>query len=166
MTTIQEFSQKEVLSPASPLINELLERNCLDDDIQYQLTQGPLDKEALLNELEVNKVSVFKVLCDHDGKEYYGIKHEHGKWLVDPIYDNDLHAIAEWFELYQGDQFYSYSREIFEYYVVSDYLAQKLRDRGEQVVSFFELDIWCRTVTGQAIHADHVINEIYNDFIS
>lgn len=51
--------------------------------------------------------------------------------------------------------------EIFEYWAVSEWLADKLAEEGERVdKDFYGLNIWGRTCTGQAIAMDHVIRTI------
>lgn len=53
--------------------------------------------------------------------------------------------------------------EVFEHWIVSDWLMTKLREHGETVVEICNLNIWCRTTTGQQIIADHVIEEIVKE---
>jgi len=54
-----------------------------------------------------------------------------------------------------------YQWEVFEHWVVSDWLAAKLLEHGEKVdTDFAGLNVWARTTTGQAIHADGVFNAI------
>jgi hypothetical protein len=52
------------------------------------------------------------------------------------------------------------SREVYEHWAVSHYLARKLIDKGEMVSDFMGILIWARTTTGQAILLDGVIQEI------
>ena len=68
-------------------------------------------------------------------------------------------------ELWQGppveDEEDEYE-EVFEHWIVSDWLADKLIAKGETVVKDFHgLTIWGRCCTGQAILLDGVIREIY-----
>lgn len=59
---------------------------------------------------------------------------------------------------------YECIREIYEHWIVSDWLADKLARHGETVSKdFMGLTIWARTTTGQAIAADEVIQRIAND---
>ena len=52
--------------------------------------------------------------------------------------------------------------EIYEYWFVSGYLANKLEAKGEIIShDFFGHCVWGRTTTGQSISMDHVIREIY-----
>lgn len=45
-------------------------------------------------------------------------------------------------------------REVFEHWLVTDYGAGQLRSVGEKVVEAMDLNIWCRTCTGQSIWMD------------
>jgi len=49
--------------------------------------------------------------------------------------------------------------EVYEYWAISGWLADKLSDRGEMVARAYP-DIWARCTTGQAISMDGVIRSI------
>lgn len=54
-----------------------------------------------------------------------------------------------------------YQREVFEFWAVSQWLGDKLRERGEKVDDDFAgLVVWARTTSGQGISGDRVIQEI------
>lgn len=54
--------------------------------------------------------------------------------------------------------------EIYEHWVVSDYLAARLEERGEVVArDFFGLTVWGRATTGQSILLDGVIQDIVRE---
>lgn len=54
-----------------------------------------------------------------------------------------------------------YQWEIFEHWIVSDWIADKLIEQGEKVdKDFTGLCIWARTTTGQAISMDGVMQRI------
>ena len=58
---------------------------------------------------------------------------------------------------------YDYTPEIFEHWIVSDWLAHELDERGERVLrDFFGLTVWGRSCTGQSILLDRVICDIYD----
>ncbi len=60
----------------------------------------------------------------------------------------------------------SFEKEPLEHWLVSSWLSQKLQEHGETVIEdFYGLTIWCRCCSGQAIHCDWVIQEIYNNLI-
>lgn len=57
-----------------------------------------------------------------------------------------------------------YQIEIYEHWIVSKHLAEKLAEKGEKVdLDFDGLIIWGRPTTGQAISIDHVICKIYDE---
>lgn len=57
-----------------------------------------------------------------------------------------------------------YQREVYEHWIVTDWLAEQLAARGEKVDhDFAGLTIWARTCTGQSIAADGVIIAICED---
>lgn len=53
------------------------------------------------------------------------------------------------------------AKEIYEYWIVSNWLIEKLADKGEAIIR--HENIWCRTTTGQAILLDSVIREIVTE---
>lgn len=54
--------------------------------------------------------------------------------------------------------------DILEYWCVSKWLADKLKEFSEPVVTnFFGLAVWGRTTSGQSIKMDDVIREIYQE---
>lgn len=53
-----------------------------------------------------------------------------------------------------------YCEEIYEYWLVSPYLGEKLRENGEAVLERYGAWVWGRTCTGQAIALDWVIENI------
>lgn len=50
--------------------------------------------------------------------------------------------------------------EIYEYYFVSDYLAEELEKVGEIVLTQPWIPIWCRCCTGQSIKLDYCMEQI------
>lgn len=56
--------------------------------------------------------------------------------------------------------FYDYPREVYEYWLVSDWMGRYLKDRGYLVVDWMGLTVWGRQTTGQAILLDGVIRDI------
>lgn len=49
-------------------------------------------------------------------------------------------------------------QEVFQWFIVSEYLANKLSEKGEPIIR--DENIWGRGTFGQAILLDHVITEI------
>ena len=50
--------------------------------------------------------------------------------------------------------------EIFEYWIVTPWLGEKLKAYGELVTELLDLVVWGRQTTGQFIHVDDVIGSI------
>lgn len=53
--------------------------------------------------------------------------------------------------------------EIYEHWIVSDWLGRKLSERGHIVENYLGMTIWGRGCTGQAIYMDGVMEQICND---
>lgn len=59
-----------------------------------------------------------------------------------------------------------YQREVYEHWIVSDWLADRLAEKGEKVdKDFAGMTIWARTTTGQGIAMDSVIEAIHADLV-
>lgn len=63
----------------------------------------------------------------------------------------------------QGVDTDDYKSEVFEHWIVTDWLANKLEARGHVTGEIMGLTIWGRPTTGQSISMDHVIQEIYKE---
>jgi hypothetical protein len=57
-------------------------------------------------------------------------------------------------------------REVYEYHAVTTWLGEKLKAQGELVTEFFNLVIWGRQTTGQAIYMDAVIDDITRELFA
>jgi len=67
-------------------------------------------------------------------------------------------------ELAEAVNIEPYQREVFEHWIVSDWLAEKLEAKGEKVdKDFAGMTIWARTTTGQGIASDWVIEQIVKE---
>ena len=50
--------------------------------------------------------------------------------------------------------------EVFEWWLVSPYLARELKEQGEVIIDALGCHWWGRTTSGQAIYMDGVIQKI------
>lgn len=88
---------------------------------------------------------------------------------INPAYGNDDNGMSEafdgtWQELCEWAGIEPYQREVFEHWIVSDWLADKLEAKGEKVAKDIGgMTIWARTTTGQGIASDYVIERIAAD---
>lgn len=78
--------------------------------------------------------------------------------------DFDPHGYGDWATLCNDQEIEPYEREIYEHWIVSDWLAEKLDALGEKTdKDFAGMTIWARTTTGQGIASDSVIERICAD---
>lgn len=75
-----------------------------------------------------------------------------------------LHRCSDCGKVYNDDQFeelFDDCREVFEWWIVTPWLASKLAERGEKVIDGEK--IWGRCTTGQSVEMDNVISTICAD---
>jgi hypothetical protein len=78
--------------------------------------------------------------------------------------DGQTWAAKDWQELCQHFDIEPRKIEVFEHWIVSDWLARELEGKGEMVSrDIYGLTVWGRTTTGQSIILDRVICDIYDD---
>ncbi len=78
--------------------------------------------------------------------------------LRDPTYAHDME------DLYPVDD-EGNEIEVFQYFIVSPWMYEKLRAKGEIVAQFQDLEIWGRQTCGQPIQQDCVIQSIADDIL-
>jgi len=91
-----------------------------------------------------------------DNHVYHNVSYLVQELSKDEKYSNDLMEVCVQF----NDE--DYPEEALEHWLVSDWLANRLREEGEMVIDFMDLTIWGRTTSGQAILLDSVIEDIYH----
>ncbi|WP_418408423.1 hypothetical protein [Alistipes sp.] len=52
------------------------------------------------------------------------------------------------------------NREVLEWWLVSDWIAERLKREGEVILSGYECYWWGRQTSGQAVYMDAVIQKI------
>jgi hypothetical protein len=78
--------------------------------------------------------------------------------------DNDEDSARQFCE---DENLDPYQNEVFEHWIVSDWLADHLAKRGEKVdKDFAGMTIWARTTTGQGIASDYVIDDILRELVA
>ena len=79
---------------------------------------------------------------------------------------NELHSklLAGFGDAYEGMPYEENGEEtqtdIFEYWIVSPWLADRLAEKNEKIIKALDICFWGRSTTGQAIYLDGVIQEI------
>lgn len=141
---LQDFVNREVIYCVSTLLNEINQNHhnlsCNYEDL-YALFQGP----PSLGEYTCPE-------CAHVWEDEPGDTDQYTcpKCKFDGVDDDDFEPTEY--------------REIFEHWIVSDWLADKLAYHGEAVCKdFYGLTVWGRTCTGQRIALDGLIERIYDE---
>jgi hypothetical protein len=143
---VSEFVRREVIYCVSGLISGLCSIHCneLNDELMELVTSRPDYESAAL---EAGWTYNRDVLT---GTPNWSKPGEKTVYL-------DAESVCD------GENLEPEYHEIYEHWIVSDWLADKLLDRGETVVKdFMGLTVWGRCTTGQAISMDSVIQDIYN----
>lgn len=139
------FVDREVISCASRIVGAACDVAGDNEDVIDAYVPVP-DYESALSDAEIEPFTdEYGASCwrDKDGTTCAG----------------DASEACEFFSIE------SYEREIFEHWIVTDFLGRRLSERGEKVLrDFFGMGcVWCRTTTGQAILLDSVISDICAD---
>ena len=166
--TIEQFVEQNIILCVSTLIYELTQKECFDEEIMIELWFGGIDYEAAEYQLEVEGCYPLEVPCPEDGNYCYrwGVRSTDSVWKIDPIHNDRETAIYEYFEEYLGGRLCEYRHEVMEHWVVSGYLAARLRQNGERVISLYGLKIWNRCCTGVSLKYDDVITKVHQDAIN
>ena len=62
--------------------------------------------------------------------------------------------------LFDSLQNFDDSSEVLEWWLVTPYMADMLKEKGEVILSDYDCYWWGRTTSGQALYMDGVIQEI------
>ena len=105
-----------------------------------------------------------------EGESWQEILEDAGWELVEAdFYNEDTGETSDaddWRELCEEVSIDPYEQEVYEHWIVSSWLSERLQEKGETVAEFLGLTIWGRCTTGQTIAMDGVIQEIYNEMVA
>ena len=169
MRTIKELVEMEVIYSVSPLISDLLQQEKYQEEF-YHLNHATDWNEAE-KDIGENYCIVQEEASSHssteEGAELWGVYDTDTEYyVIDPNCETKVEAIRQYFNEVNWD-LSSYDIQVCEYWLITDWLANKLEDKGETVEQdFIGLCIWGRVTSGQSIWCDYVIQEIYNDITS
>ena len=148
MRTIEDMVKAEVHANATQLVEYCLTRQ---DDSDY-----PFDRDDLYSAL-------CPMLADLTENQIDELAAEHNSDMTDP---NDGRAweeldLDEKIAILENLRVEPEQREIMQWWAVSDWLAERLREQGAIVVSDGYTEYWARTISGEAIADDGVICAVY-----
>lgn len=137
------FVGREVIHSASGMMYELNNTDAFRDEICelfYSTPNYEQTKENYIYDLVYEEILVLL--------EEFG---------VESLDDIDAEELCDKYSLD-----YDYY-EPYEFWIVTDWLGDKLKEKGEIVQEFMGFTIWGRLTTGQAILLDSVISKICED---
>lgn len=152
MRTIQQMIQSEVLCCMSSIVSTLgTGYACIGAKQARDLSNLAEQAFELASPISDYEEAALQAGYKPEGKD--------GHWFTEtnsPAWAASAQDVCEHHNLEP------YDREVYEHWAVTDWFADKLIAAGEKVdKDFGNLCIWARTITGQAIHADGVIERIY-----
>jgi hypothetical protein len=111
---------------------------------------------------EVSEVVAFLdwKLTGEDSKNIFNLEQILRNYALSTL--NDAEKAEEFCHKYDVEVD-NYHTEALEFWNVTEWFARKLKQKGELVGELFNLDIWGRGSSGQAILLDHVVAEIALD---
>ena len=135
----------------------------LDNGIVQDITQKFIYPHILRNQgsliYDLGKLEVDGFLYE-DIENLYMTDEEIIKWHLDDIEIEGKEITAEDLDDFRYDN----PKEIYEWYLVSDWLIDRLREINEPVIDNDYGEYWGRCCTGQAIYLDFVIQEIAYEY--
>ena len=150
--SIDEFVDREVIYCVSSLIYTLTQQGKLDEDYWY--LWEAVDWDAAKEDIKDTGASI--IFQD----DRYHI-------CIDDISYYDALTEVDLIRAYFDDDLSDYEVEVLEHWLVTDWLGEKLKAKGETVEEdFYGLTIWGRCTSGMGIAYDSVIKEIYEELIN
>lgn len=138
------------------ITRKLVEREvyaCVSGMVEYILNKSYEDRESPFNWDDVENYYVLK--CPECG--------DIGSITEEENEDGEIIYKCSYCETEFEEQPEDEPQEIFEWWIVSEWLADKLKAHKEVIINDGYNTIWGRTCTGQAILLDGVINEICSE---
>ena len=148
---------REVIGCVSELVSFLMETPEIVEEL-WEVCSVPDYTDSIDNHIDGMKtIECYEYLRDNTNEE---IKGNSKKQLI--RYINQSEEEKQYFiDEYQIDPEYI---ESLQYFQVTDWLGEKLQEKGEAVLmDFHGLTIWGRSCSVQAILLDRVIDEIASD---
>lgn len=149
MRTAENIVKQEVIYCVSHLVSHLAQQG---DEEAMELCYPVQDYESAalewLDEIKGDKKMLADALELHDAKDIAELE----------ALCRDCSDAQDICDLERLDP---HEREIFEHWIVSDWLAEMLERLGERVsYDLHGLTVWGRTTTGQAIKLDYTIEQV------
>lgn len=131
----------------------------LDQTIRYRINDIKHDQEITKEDPQKKEITLQRKVREFVEREIT----QNVSQLITFHIETDIDRIMEFFpNLIIGYDENDEPIDIYEYWIVTKWFADKLKEQNEVIEdNFHGLTIWGRTTTGQAISMDSVIQEIY-----
>lgn len=166
----RKFVEKEVYANISLMVDYILQKSLGDEEAPFGYEE--VENLYVYNIEVVNIEELKKSMNDYkkfpetyweefteEQKELYLTEL---KEILELAYESKIEN-EEWISeledlIYEVENAENEIKEVFEWYICSDFLIRRLKEKGEVVIP--SMSIWGRCTTGQAILLDGVISEI------
>lgn len=157
-----KFVEREIIHCASYMISELAKnaKFCDSENLYDIMSQD--DWETPIDWHIENEMT------QQETVDY--IEENYPDYETDITDTGDTHLLMKCLEHYEDYQEFAQEYDIepqqveaYEHWIISNYLKDKLAEKGEMVGNVLGFDIWGRTCSGQAILLDGVISAICED---
>lgn len=142
---------REVTCNVSLMCTELMQANQLDSSLGFDIYDY-LEPYAYHNDLELTREDAQEEIDSLN--QVQDLKIEEG--FLCPKESSEIEQQIEELENLEFDNY----PEVFEFWAVNPWFAEKLKNKGEVIIEYGYMRIWGRCCTGQAILLDNVISEI------
>lgn len=150
---VERIVKQDVIYCVSSLVSEISEMSGRSGNHQLQEQCFNLSE----SEPDYEQAATDEGWVISDNKEFFEIIHP----------DSD-DSYSDWEDCCNDENidYHSYRSEVYEHWIVSSWLANKLESHGQVIDhDFMGLTIWGRCTTGQSISMDYVIQQIAKDII-
>lgn len=156
---IQDFVNIEVKSNVNDMVQDLIEAGKIDI-FEHIIPKTDYDSDLLTQEEVNNIIDNKKLEIERLNNNLLEITSDEQEIsLLEDI--NDLED-----DIYDLENLeFDFVDEPMEYYIVSSFLAEQLKKKGEIIIDSYMAPIWGRTCSGQSIILDGVIIEIAREFM-
>jgi len=143
-----DFVANEVFICQSSLVDRMLQKGVFNLEDIENLNKSQEDELQ-----DLTKEALLEILAHEDLINEFKDKTE--TQIIDKIL-----ILQEEGDL---DELETEHQEIYEWWIVSDWLLRTLKAKGEPILSNDYGDWWGRCCTGQAIKMDYIIEKIYDE---
>jgi len=155
---IGDFVQRQVIYCVSGLVYEIARQKI--DEWHHLFVQDDWETPALEAIRALPREQLQELLEEND----FPIDADETSDMLTRIYLQFLKQQGSLREFCDANRVDPEQNEVYEHWIVSEWLAGRLEDHGEVIErDFYGLTIWGRTCTGQAILLDDVICSIFDE---